>query len=238
MNLNKNLLLATAIIGIGLFVLPSTLSMFAGQHAWYDPDPALGGIPCEKCHVKEEQELMGSSGPHSLYYSGLVNVSANYSGVAGANGTSTFWGGDDITNRCFGCHQVGANFTEDSGWESFNTNWSTKRNQSHAAVILQCIDCHPWVPSELTHGDEAHTAFYVSLNETDAVPANGTPLLKGANEACIGCHTYVGVNITWNRAAYVAFNATVNATSQSYDIEWDDSDDLGSNTSTTTNYSY
>ena len=42
-NINKNLLLATAIIGIGLFVLPSTLSMFAGQHSWYNPNPATAG---------------------------------------------------------------------------------------------------------------------------------------------------------------------------------------------------
>lgn len=236
MKVDKSLFIIIAVLGIGLFVLPSTLSMFAGQHAWYNPDPNVEGIPCEKCHVLEENELMGTNGPHSLTYTTLVNTSANYSGTPGANGSTVFWGGDTVKSRCFGCHQVGANFSAGSEYASYNTNWSTARNQSHAAIVIQCIDCHPWVVHELEDSNEAHRPFYVSLNETTAV--NGTDLLKGSNEACIACHTHVGVNITWNRAAYVTFNASANVTSDSYEVTWNSSDTLGLNTSRTTNYSY
>ena len=31
------LLLSVAIVAVGLFVLPQTLSLFAAQHSWYDP---------------------------------------------------------------------------------------------------------------------------------------------------------------------------------------------------------
>ena len=234
MNLNKNLLLVTAIIGIGLFVLPSTLSMFAGQHSWYNPDPDIEGIPCEKCHTLEAAEL--GSGPHSTGYDNVLNDSANYSGTGSGPGNATFWGVDNTDHRCLGCHQVGANFTEDSEWYDYNTNWTTRRNQTHAAVVIQCIDCHPWVPHELTYEDSsisaAHKPFYVSLNETTTV-TNGTALLKGANEACLACHTHVGVNITWTRAAYTTFNVSINdsdPTNLFYDVKWNDSDTLGTNT--------
>ncbi|TFH42339.1 MAG: hypothetical protein E4G94_06465, partial [ANME-2 cluster archaeon] len=146
MRINKSLFIIIALFGIGLFVLPSTVSMFAGQHAWYNPDPNIEGIPCEKCHVLEQSELMGTNGPHSLTYASLVNTSANYSGIPGASGSAVFWGSaTDVTSRCFGCHQVGANFSAGSDYDYVNTNWSTNRNISHAAIVIQCIDCHPWV---------------------------------------------------------------------------------------------
>ncbi|HUV82983.1 MAG TPA: hypothetical protein VMW53_07925 [archaeon] len=237
MRINKSLFIIIALFGIGLFVLPSTLSMFAGQHAWYNPNPNIEGIPCEKCHVLEQSELMGTNGPHSLTYASLVNTSANYSGTPGANGSTVFWGSEtDITTRCFGCHQVGANFSAGSDYASYNTNWDTNRNISHAAIVIECIDCHPWVAHELENSDEAHRPFYVSLNETTAV--NGTSLLKGANEACIACHTHVGVNISWQRASYLSFNATVNTSTGLFNITYNTSDTNVINTSSTTNYSY
>ena len=223
MNINKNLLLATAIIGIGLFVLPSTLSMFAGQHTWYDPNDE---IPCEKCHFLEKQELNSGAGPHSLTYSALINISAQYNST-GANktGGSDFWGStDDITDRCYGCHQrAGTANTTWGGFAGEEDQWDTLRNQTHAAYAVLCLDCHPWVETELKNDSAAHKAFYEDLaNDTSTV-------LQNKNKACLGCHTHVGMNISWERNEYVSYNVTCNKTG--YVVTWNASDELGTNIS-------
>jgi hypothetical protein len=220
MNFNKNLLLVVAIIGIGLFVLPSTLSMFAGQHSWYNPEN--NGIPCQKCHFLEEEELAASGGPHDPDYSGLLNASANYTGIVGEVGGTDFWGGSTELSRCYGCHQTTG--TENASSPLYDT-WATQNDTVHAAVAVWCIDCHPWVESELNNSNAAHRDFYVDLN------TSGTSLLQKPNQACLGCHTHVGVNISWTRAEFVSYNISVNTTSQSYEVEWNTSDTLGENTS-------
>jgi len=51
MNTNKIALLAIAIVAIGIFTLPSTVSLFSGQHSWYDLSGGGNQVPCEKCHA-------------------------------------------------------------------------------------------------------------------------------------------------------------------------------------------
>ena len=200
---HANTILAIAIIGIGLFILPSTLSMFAGQHSWYDPKDR--GIPCDKCHVLEKEELMGSNGPHSTVYGGAsertYNSSANYNGTSGFVGGLVFWGGDDPNDRCYGCHQVGANFSASSPLNTTNTSWGDRNDSVHAAVVIYCVDCHSWVDDALNESLSAHNEFYYDLNTTNS------GLLKGGNSACIGCHTSVGVNISWTRKTNITFTA-------------------------------
>lgn len=219
MNLNKNLLLVTAIIGIGLFVLPSTLSMFAGQHSWYNPNER--GIPCYKCHEMEKYELGAVSGPHSPGYSTLLNSSANYNASGtGNNGSANFWGDGTVGDRCYGCHQIGNNASGETSFADYN-------DTIHAAIIIECIDCHPWVHTELTNSSAAHKPFYLS---------NESTLLGNSNTICIACHTHVGVNLSWTRAAYVSFNVSVNSTT-GYNVTWN-ATSLGTNETFVTNTTY
>jgi len=197
MKLEKNLLLIIAIIAIGMFVLPTTLSMFAGQHSWYDPD---GGVPCEKCHFLEREEL--TSGPHAVgYNTSIYNSSNAYTG---------YWSAATVDARCYGCHQASDSFDN---------------NSQHAAVAVACIDCHPWVASELSNESAAHRDFYNNFS------TSGSDYLQNANKACIGCHTHVGVNISWTRAEYLSYNVTVDATTGTYNVTWNASDTLGTNAS-------
>ena len=201
---NLNTILVIAIIGIGLFILPSTLSMFAGQHSWYDPSER--GIPCDKCHFLEKEELMGSSGPHSTLYGDdtskkTYNSSANYNGTPGFVGGSVFRGGSDANDRCYGCHQVGANFSASSPLNTTNTTWAERNDTVHAAVVIYCADCHSWVDDALDESLSAHKEFYSNFNSTNS------GLLKGGNSACIGCHTSVRVNISWTRNTSITFTA-------------------------------
>ena len=184
------IILCIAAITIGIFMLPQALSMFSGQHSWHDPKDR--GISCDKCHFLEMAEL--ASGPHSLLYGDedLYNSSASYGGTSGKVGGATFWGGDAINDRCYGCHQVGNNASGEGEWDDRN-------DVVHAAVTIACTDCHPWVADALDTNVSSHREFYSNLNLTD----EGT--LVGGNEACIGCHTSSGVNISWTRYETIEF---------------------------------
>lgn len=61
-----------ALIGIGVFALPSTMSLFTGQHAFYNIDAEGNQVPCAKCHGDIQSELKsthsettGTDGPHA-----------------------------------------------------------------------------------------------------------------------------------------------------------------------------
>jgi len=218
---SKILMLSVAVIAVGLFALPSTLSMFAGQHSWYDPNDS-GGIPCQKCHFLEKDELSGSGGPHDVGYMTLVNKTMDYGNGDGVGGGDAFWGGTaDIDSRCYGCHQRAGSAADHAFLDG---SWDTARNEKHAAVAVWCIDCHPWVETELTHSKAAHKPFYEQLNNTDDDNHLQTP-----NRACLGCHTHVGVNITWERNEFVSYDVTCDGTG--YDVSWNTSDDGGVNAS-------
>jgi hypothetical protein len=186
----RTIILCIAVIAIGMLMLPQTLSMFSGQHTWYDPEGR--GIPCDKCHFLEMAEL--ASGPHSLIYAQLYNSSASYGGTSGKVGGATFWGGDRVNDRCYGCHQVGNNASGEGEWDN-------RDDVVHAAVTIACTDCHPWVAGALDRTISSHREFYNNLNLTE----EGT--LVGGNEACIGCHTSSGVNISWTRYEKIEFAA-------------------------------
>ena len=72
-NMNKKLaIVLVALIGIGLFALPQTMALFAGQHSFYNIDPTGNQVPCDKCHgdIQAELEsgistLTGTPGPHA-----------------------------------------------------------------------------------------------------------------------------------------------------------------------------
>jgi len=49
-----------ALVGIGVFALPSTMSLFSGQHTFYNIDATGNQVPCAKCHGDVKAELSGS----------------------------------------------------------------------------------------------------------------------------------------------------------------------------------
>jgi len=71
--MNKKLaIVLIALVGIGLYALPQTMALFAGQHSFYNIDPTGNQVPCDKCHgdVQAELEsgistLTGTPGPHA-----------------------------------------------------------------------------------------------------------------------------------------------------------------------------
>ena len=183
---SKVLLLSVAVIAIGLFAMPSTLSLFSGQHTFYNGSD----VKCEKCHQDIYNELQtGSSSAHtSLNQCQGCHKTGTLTNLVPYNGT-----GGNIT--------VETNVT---GTES-----------AHAAVTMECIACHQGVDEELLGADAAHGKFYQNSSYTANASAGLTTqnqtavALKGANTACVGCHTHAVVNITWTRTT--GYNMTVDA---------------------------
>jgi hypothetical protein len=72
--MNKKILIVIALIGIGLWALPSTMSLFAGQHSFVNIDATGNQIDCVKCHgdVKAElqsghSDVTGTNAPHANF---------------------------------------------------------------------------------------------------------------------------------------------------------------------------
>ena len=100
--------------------------------------------------------------------------------------TDTIWG-ITTNDACMTCHNKGK---------------VSSGNDTHAAVTINCILCHPHVQKELNNSQESHRKFYLSAIESD-IQSNG-------NEACIACHTCVGFNYTSTPPKILTYDASTN----------------------------
>ena len=186
---SKVLILSVAVIAIGLFAMPSTLSLFAGQHTFDNGS----NVECSKCHADIYSELQNSNAhtnPNLQLCEGChrTNQSTFDATLIPKNGTANLSAGD---------------------WAGTNV---TDNGNAHAAITMECIGCHQGVPAELLGSEAAHSDFYNQSNYTNG---NQTQInLKGANTACVGCHTHAVINVTWTRAG--GYNLTANSTSGSW----------------------
>ncbi|MCX9014653.1 MAG: multiheme c-type cytochrome [Candidatus Methanoperedens sp.] len=239
---SKILLLSVAVIAVGLFAMPSTLSLFSGQHTFYDGV----NVSCAKCHQDIEDEIKSTAN----------EVHTSMDTCEGCHRTETSWYSNTST---------GADI-KNSTWRLSNvSNVSIK---AHAAVTVECLACHgkynsskKWgVAEQIQSASEAHRDFYwgsVSDKEIGDInyssiaaaqgaagasvspswydtagPANQTVIkLKGTNTACVGCHTHAAVNITWTRSTGFGMVVLANTTSGKLEI-----DSWSINESTNTTY--
>lgn len=196
---SKIILLSMAVIATGLFAMPTTLSLFAGQHSFVAPD----NVTCQKCH----QDIYDS------IQSGNMHKNLG-DGSAWNSGTN-----NNALGICVGCHRVSDTFTNVTGIPSAAPNRGTGFfNQSpdtlgfggtHTMVVtLECRQCHSDVPNQFLDANETHQPFYLeALNGT----TNYTIPLKGANEACLGCHSHTVVTLNWTRPTGYNVNITENS---------------------------
>ena len=210
---SSNLVLMTvAIVAIGILAMPSTISLFAGQHTWYN----ISGeheLPCSKCHAEVFYELENSA----------------FHKWNGYNWSENPKGKPDNT-ACYGCHRANASITyADVGDTATDVIPGTK---AHAASTVACMLCHqfnasgavnpykgysmpgfaaggftqpadsPYNYTDGTHpgGHAAHQKFIEAAVIEDE--------MEDANEACIACHTHIPVKINWTHKYSLEFNAT------------------------------
>jgi hypothetical protein len=248
----KLFILSAAVVAAGLFALPATVSMFAGQHSWYDPKDQ--GIPCEKCHWLEYEEMRGMG---SAYTDHVPHVYKD------KNENMRYF-------DCEECHNVTMSISD------YYREGISEHTPAHAATTLSCLDCHggeaygtedypepPYnvddIPMHVLarrvhmrgqfagsdgcdkcHRDSNKTKSFIEHVDDElshsraahrpfflAMKNDSESQLSDANEACLGCHSRAGVNITWTRNAYVSYHVTCDKSG--YSVTWNASDDLGTN---------
>ena len=236
MNVGKALLLAVIIAAVGLVVMPSTVSLFHGQHIWYN----ISGkhyLPCSKCHYDVFCELSLSA-----FHKDLSEQFGNY--TAYTNGTVVITAPSSYkvdSGDCYACHRANASITYANVGSTYTQY--TPGHQAHAASVVACMLCHQFdaanttgktkyyvstVPGFFAGGFENMTKLtgspyrWVAPGVTDAgrwAAHNGFVMgaikdktMVDANEACIACHTETPVNITWHHAEFLNFTAKWNMT--------------------------
>jgi len=217
-------LLAIAVVAIGTFALPNTVSLFSGQHAWYDLSGQGNDVPCEKCHADVAEEL-GNSGPHVDMKCWYCHRTANLTGYTYASGDGTAsTPGEEAhaasTVECMECH-------EGFGIECMDCHWGPPPWGGGKHPIEwqnePCGNCHEVLPPKYKHpvvpGKLEAGGFNLTINSSDTGTAAAhkafvdgaianSDLMEGANEACIACHTHIPVKINWKHAYNIEFNAT------------------------------
>ena len=205
MNTNKIALMAIAVVAIGIFALPSTVSLFSGQHSWYGLNATGNQLPCEKCHADINDEM-----------------------VHGDNGVHRSLAGPGCD-----CHRVNKTQTRlGTGVADGDGDASNPGTTSHAAETIACMVCHENWSSNLKYpfaggfnqskvyaGTGVPTGEQYHYNDSDDKGGEAAahndfireaikdPLMTDSNEACIACHTRIGVNITWRKSTTLHFNA-------------------------------
>ena len=226
MNMNKLVLLAIGVIAVGIFALPSTVSLFSGQHAWYNISTGeAGALPCIKCHADIYDEYL------------MTGVHGTLSG--GSQGAP----GSEPNKACYACHRIyekRGNITYAKGVKGTNPAGSDPGVEAHAASTVACMACHefdnvggyppaggfedpynnasglgitdgiaedPVTGFKFKYNDSTHQGGHAAHQGFIEGAINFTRM-EDANEACIACHTQIPVKITWTHARSLEFNAT------------------------------
>ncbi|AKG92148.1 hypothetical protein GAH_00505 [Geoglobus ahangari] len=219
------ILITIILFTLGVFVLPSTISFFAGQHYWYNISEQGNQIPCEKCHADVRDELANSP-HHSALTCEHCHRGVNLSGQpGGAKSYASDFGGDVYPGSgahaasvlsCLICH---------SGYKSDS---AVAYNHSHYEYACSNDVCHSPVPN--FHPPEAgglgvtglsyDTGIYAAHREF-AIESKKSDLLFDVNEACIACHTQVWLLFNYTSASGISIvvNNTYTSTQSSWQIE-------------------
>lgn len=180
---------------MGLVVLPTTVSLLAGQHSFYEINEGYENR-CIKCHGDIYEELRGGFN-HSMI-----------DGSSGFNG-----------KECFGCHRANVSLTY------ANASRNQPGGEAHAATKTNCGYCHfdednnfdapvaggfglsDLQPDTGIHA--SHYSFVIQSGEGDLVSNN--------SESCIACHTNCMVEINFNVS--VRSRVSVTNTVDGWDFE-------------------
>lgn len=167
----KLILLIMSVVSVGMFVLPSTLAMYTGQHTFISGD----NVQCEKCHGAI---VLANGNAHSTFkcddchaeaflgYDNSLNIT-NY--LSDGNADKRVHAAA-ITINCIGCH---------SNPEYFY-NYTTFNNGTKDGIVN--------VSYELEGTGSAHR--YLNLNLT-----KNTGGFDDKDLVCVSCHTEVLVEV-------------------------------------------
>jgi hypothetical protein len=195
MAIARMILVTTVIFTLGMLVLPSTINLLAGGHAFYNLEQGYGN-KCVKCHADIYEEL---------------KTGANHSTVDGETGLSG--------EECLGCHRANLSITY------ANSTTNTPGKEAHAATTITCSYCHfnssntfgapvagGFGLSNLANDTGINASHYSFVVES--IEGN---LLQNESEACVACHTTINVTINYNMSSEVTI--VVNNTYSGWDVK-------------------
>ncbi|MFP3909162.1 MAG: hypothetical protein ACLFVI_06040 [Archaeoglobaceae archaeon] len=165
-----------ALFTMGLVVLPTTVSLLAGQHSFYETNEGYESR-CIKCHADIYEELKGG---------------ANHSTVDGSSGLSG--------KECLACHRANVSITY------ANASKNQPGKEAHAATTTDCGYCHfdqnnsfnaPVAGGFGLSNLEPDTGAYAS-HYSFVIQSREGDLISKHSESCIACHTNCMVEINFN----------------------------------------
>lgn len=130
MRSNRIVLMAVAVIALGIFALPSTVSLFSGQHSWYELGAYGSQVPCEKCHSDIADE-MASTGAHKDFpCENCHRTDADVGSYAG-----------DIVGAGTGAHA--ASVEDCMICHDYLAQGNLNYTHAYIDVDVSCAACHP-----------------------------------------------------------------------------------------------
>jgi len=163
---NKTLVLVVAVLAVGLFVLPSALSLFAGQHTF----GAKGDVKCSKCHGPEYGEIeAGSAHKTSEFGTGDARCKQCHQ-LEGVFDTTKQHA--SVSLPCIACHESGI-----YGVETELLNESESHRDFYLAALNSsvetggnevCIACHTMVGVNITWVRATTLTFEANHDPTGA----------------------------------------------------------------------
>lgn len=225
--------MAIAVVAIGTFALPNTVSLFSGQHTWYDLSASVGGtsgvnnVPCEKCHADVAGEMTSSANGahrdltcamcHRAPFTGYTYARGHY--FQGASGYQATRPGKEAhaasTVECMDCHGIWHDGGKWNHWS--DREYSGACNKCHGGGYSDFISAGGFGiedPANPGHNTTDEDTGEYAAHKTFVLNAMDNEHMEGANEACIACHTHAAVNITWVHAHDIEFTAAWD------DLQW------------------
>ena len=157
--MNKKILLYLAMMVVGVYAMPNTVALFAGQHSFYSG----AGLSCDTCHSDVMAQLQSSAG--NAYEKHRV-AAGNYNyttyltlGGKAYNGSAITDYDDNVWNWTGNAWQFGGEFKN----VSLDTNTDGTINGAEI-----CMLCHN---ATLT-GSTAHTGIIVRVCDDDRCHGN------------------------------------------------------------------
>ena len=187
-------LLAIAVVAIGTFALPSTVSLFSGQHTWYDLGAKGNDVPCEKCHADIAAE-MEHVGPHTGE-TGYERLKCEY------------------CHRVFPIEHKNASF-DTYTYASGDSAGAEPGKEAHAASTVPCMYCHSGNNSGVVDSDFNHSNWG-DKNCFKCHPVNGPNWHDKPEYFCVDdcrkCHVNKATKAVYYIPPAGGFNLTTNAT--------------------------
>ncbi len=201
----KFILVLAVVISLGIYLLPATVSIFLGQHNWYNISQAGNQIPCKKCHADIHEEL-ASNPYHENFDCELCHRGVNITYASDFNGD--VYGGNEAhaasTLSCMICH---------SYKKSANPPWSEAYNHSHREYSCSVDVCHtpsptfyPPVAGGFGITGQSYDTGEYAAHRKFVLDAKNSSLMESANEACISCHTHTAVKLNFTHFGAFEFD--------------------------------